>query len=206
MGWYREQVVPRMANALLSTKTTGELRERVCADLTGTVVEVGFGSGLNTGYYPAAVTEVLAVEPADVAWRIAEPRVAAATVPVKRVGLDGQALPLEDAVADSALSTWTLCTIPDVSRALRETLRVLKPGGTLHFVEHGRSASPKVQKWQHRLEPLNKRMAGGCHLSRPIDELVTSAGFELVRLDAYQAPKEPKPFGFFYEGVARKPA
>jgi len=206
MGWYREQVVPRMANALLSTKTTGELRERVCADLSGTVVEIGFGSGLNTAYYPAAVAEVLAVEPADVAWRIAEPRVAQVTVPVKRVGLDGQALPLDDAVADTALSTWTLCTIPDVGKALQETLRVLKPGGTLHFVEHGRSESQSVQKWQYRLDPIQKRLAGGCHLSRPIDELVTSAGFEMVRLDAYQQPKEPKPFGWFFEGIARKPA
>ena len=203
MGWYRNQVVPRMANALLSTKTTGQTRERVCAGLTGTVVEIGFGSGLNAGYYPAEVTEVLAVEPADVAWRIAEPRVAQAKVPVRRVGLDGQSLPLPDASVDAALSTWTLCTIPDVQRALAEVRRVLRPGGALHFVEHGRSPSEKVARWQLRLDPVQKRLAGGCHLSRPIDELLTGAGFTLERLDTYQQPKEPKPFGWFYEGVAR---
>ena len=204
MGWYGERVVPRITTFALSTKRTGEVRERVCAGLTGDVVEVGFGSGLNAAYYPPEVAEVLAVEPSDVAWRMAEQRVAATSTKVRRVGLDGQVLPLEDASADSALSTWTLCTIPDAGRALAEVRRVLKPGATLHFVEHGQSPDERVHAWQLRLDPIQKRLAGGCHLSRPIADLLTAAGFTVERLDTYYVPKEPKPFAWFYEGVARK--
>ena len=203
MNLWTKHVVPRIADKGLAEKHTGEFRERVCADLSGDVLEIGFGSGLNAAHYPAAVTQVLAVEPSDLAWRMAEPRVAASSTTVKRVGLDGQSLPLEDASADTALSTWTLCTIPDAVQALREVRRVLKPGGTLHFIEHGRAPHDGVDKWQRRIEPVYKHIAGGCHLTRSIDDLVTSAGFTMERLDIYYAPKQPKPFARFYEGVAR---
>jgi ubiquinone/menaquinone biosynthesis C-methylase UbiE len=203
VGWYADHVVPRIAGFALADKRTGEVRERVCTGLSGEVLEVGFGSGLNAKYYPAEVEEVLAVEPSDVSWRMAEPRVAAAPTRVRRVGLDGQSLPLPDASADSALSTWTLCTIPDAGRALAEVRRVLKPGGALHFVEHGRSPDEGVRRWQERLDPIQKRLAGGCHLSRPIADLLTAAGFTIESLDTYYVPKEPKPFAWFYEGVAR---
>jgi ubiquinone/menaquinone biosynthesis C-methylase UbiE len=204
VGWYSDHVVPRIVGFALADKRTGEVRERVCSGLTGDVLEVGFGSGMNLKYYPAEVEEVLAVEPSDLAWRMAEPRVAAAAPRVRRVGLDGQSLPLADATADSAVSTWTLCTIPDVGRALAEVHRVLKPGGRLHFVEHGRAPDEGVRRWQERLDPIQKRVGGGCHLSRPIAELVTAAGFTIQSLDTYYVPKEPKPFGWFFEGVARK--
>ena len=203
MGFWHTHVVPRMTNLLLGERVTGDLRERVCSGLSGRVVEIGFGSGLNVPHYPAAVHDVDPVEPSDVGWQLAAERVAATSVPVRRVGLDGQALPLPDDSCDTALSTWTLCTIPDADVALREVRRVLKPGGTLHFVEHGRSPSPSVARWQERLEPVQKRVAGGCHLTRPIDELLTGAGFTLDRLDTYDAPGGPKPFSWFYEGVAR---
>lgn len=204
MGLWGRAVVPRLTNVLLAPKRTGEIRERVCAGLSGQVVEIGFGSGHNTAYYPAAVSEVLAVEPSDVGWRLAADRVAASTAPVRRVGLDGQSLPLPDAGADCALSTWTVCTIPDAAQALAEVHRVLRPGGTLHFVEHGRAPDASVHAWQQRLDPIQKRVAGGCHLSRPIAELLTAAGFTLTKLDTYYAPKEPKAFGYFYEGVATR--
>ena len=203
MGWYGDNLVPRITNFALAHKRTAEVRERVCAGLSGSVVEVGFGSGLNAAFYPAALDEVLAVEPSDVAWRMAEPRVAGTKTEVRRVGLDGQSLPLADATADTALSTWTLCTIPDVARALGEVRRVLKPGGTLHFVEHGRSPDEGVRKWQERLDPVQQRMAGGCHLSRPIEDLITDAGFTIEAMSNYYAPGAPKPFSWFYEGVAR---
>ena len=129
MGFYGEQIVPRIINVACGGKAVEPLRRRVCAGLAGEVVEIGFGSGLNVPFYPAAVTRVTAVEPSDVGWKLAAARLAAATVPVRRSGLDGQSLPFADDSFDAALSTWTLCTIPDVGAALREVRRVLKPGG-----------------------------------------------------------------------------
>ena len=203
MGLWTTHVVPRIANKALATKEVMEIRERVCAGLSGEVVEIGFGSGLNVGHYPAAVTRVAAVEPSDVGWGLARQRLAAATVPVERAGLDGQALPFADDSFDCALSTFTMCTIPDLDAALSELRRVLRPGGTLHFVEHGKAPEESVQRWQKRIEPLYSPMAGGCRLSRPIDDLVTGAGFALERVERFYAPKDPKPFGYLYEGVAR---
>src|SRR4051794_2098209 len=162
-----------------------KLRRRVCAGLAGDVVEIGFGSGLNVPFYPGAVTRVSAVEPADVAWKLAAKRVGDASDPVQRAGLDGQSLPFADDSFDAAVSTWTLCTIPDIAAALGEVRRVLKPGGTLHFVEPGLAPDESVRRWQHRLEPIQKRLFGGCHLTRPIVDLLTTAGFEITQLDVF---------------------
>lgn len=202
MGFYRDTVVPRIVDRVMGDRRLLEIRRRVCAGLTGEVLEIGFGSGLNVGCYPPAVTAVTAVEPSDVGWRLAGPRVERSPVPVRRSGLDGQSLPFPDDSFDSALSTWTLCTIPDASAALREIRRVLRPGAVLHFVEHGRAPDAGVERWQHRLEPLNRRVAGGCHLSRPIDELVSGSGLRLEELQRYYHSGEPKPFGAMYEGRA----
>ena len=133
-------------------------------------------------------------------------RLATAPVPVQRSGLDGQALPFPDGSFDAALSTFVLCTIPDVGRALGEVRRVLRPGGRLHFAEHGLAPDEGVRRWQRRLEPLDKRIAGGCRLSRPVDELLVAAGFVLDRLDRAYLPKEPRPFAALYVGVARAEA
>jgi len=180
-------------------------RRRVCEGLAGDVVEIGFGSGLNVPFYPAAVTHVAAVEPADVGWKLAAKRLDATTVPVQRSGLDGQALPFPDDRFDSALSTWTMCTIPDISAALRELRRVLKPGGTLHFVEHGLAPDEPVRRWQHRLEPLQKRLFGGCHLTRPVVELLTDAGFTIREVDVYYEKGTPKTLGANSLGTAQSP-
>ena len=203
MGLWTNHVVPRVANKALGTREVHQIRERVCAGLSGEVVEIGFGSGLNVGHYPPAVTRIAAVEPSDVGWGLARERLAAATVLVQRAGLDGQALPFPDDSFDAALSTFTMCTIPDLDAALAELRRVLRPGGTLHFVEHGKAPDASVQRWQKRIEPFYSPMAGGCRLSRPIDDLLTGAGFDLEKLERYYAPKDPKPFGYLYEGVAR---
>lgn len=202
MGFYRDNVVPRIVDRVMDDRKLLEIRRRVCAGLTGEVLEIGFGSGLNVTCYPSTVIRVTAVEPSDLGWRLAGPRVQRSPVPVQRSGLDGQALPFPDDSFDTALSTWTLCTIPDAAAALREVRRVLRPGGGLHFVEHGRAPDAGVERWQHRLEPLNRRVAGGCHLSRPIDTLVSGSGLRLAELTCYYHPGEPKPFAAMYEGRA----
>lgn len=207
MGIYDEQVLPRIINVACGVKAAAPLRRRVCEGLKGEIIEIGFGTGHNVPYYPATVTGVTAVEPSDVGWRLAAQRVRASSIPVRRAGLDGQSLPFADASFDDALSTWTLCTIPDADAALREIRRVLKPGGTLHFLEHGLApeTDENVRRWQHRLEPLNKRVFGGCHLTRSSVDMLKSAGFTITELDVFYEKGAPKPMGADSLGVAVSP-
>ena len=205
MGIYEDKVLPHIINVACGMKPLRQYRERACAGLRGRVLEVGFGSGLNIPYYPAEVTEVAAVEPADTGWKLAGKRLAATGVPIERSGLDGQSLPLADDSCDTALSTFTLCTIPDVEAALGEIRRVLKPGGELHFLEHGLAPDESVQRWQHRIEPTQKRLFGGCHLTRPVAELLTKAGFTIKELDTFYEKSAPKPWGAASLGVAVAP-
>lgn len=202
LGFYNDQVLPRLIDVALG-KPFEQIRARVASELSGEVLEVGFGSGRNVPHYPGAVTRVQAVDPASVGRKLAERRIAASPVPVSYVGLDGQALPLPDESVDHVLVTWTLCTIPDVDLALREIHRVLRAGGHLHFAEHGRSPRPNVARWQDRITPAWGRVSGGCHLNRSIPDLVTESGLTMTRLQTYPMPGPPL-FGSAFEGVATK--
>jgi ubiquinone/menaquinone biosynthesis C-methylase UbiE len=204
MGFYVEQVLPRIQDKVMDRKDMREVRARVASGLSGDVVEIGFGTGLNARYYPADVARVAAVEPSALCMRIAKPRIARTSANVELAGLTGEALDLPSEDFDAALSTWTLCTIPNVDAALAEIHRVLKPGGRFHFVEHGHAPDAGVARWQARIEPPWKRIAGGCHLTRPISELIERAGFHIDTLDTYYMKGEPNVFGRTYEGVAHK--
>jgi SAM-dependent methyltransferase len=204
VGFYNEQVVPRLVELTLGTGGFDKFRARTTEGLSGRVVEIGFGSGLNLPHYPPEVERVLAVEPSRVARQRAERRIRAAAMPVEQVGLDGQTLPLDDASCDAALCTFTLCTVPDPSRALAELLRVLRPAGTVHFLEHGLSPDRNVAKWQHRIDPIQRRLADGCHLTRDPSSLVEQAGFVMQR-NEQRYIQGPKPWGWLTLGTAVKP-
>lgn len=204
MGIYRERVLPHLVDRACGTGELRRWRREVTAGLSGAVVEIGFGSGLNMPAYPADVEVVYAVEPAAMARRIAEKRIADSPIRVEHVALRGESIPLADASCDGALSTFTLCTIPEVEVALAEVYRVLVPGGRFHFLEHGLSPDPSVATWQRRIEPIQKRVADGCHLTRDATTLVRGAGFDIERSEARYATG-PKPWTWMTEGIARKP-
>lgn len=205
MGFYSQQIFPRVMNRVCDAGQAHKIRARVCRPLAGEVVELGFGTGLNAQHLPAAVTRLRAVEPLPVAVRLARARIDASPVPIEIAGLDGQQLPFDDDSADAVLSTWTLCSIPDAVAAVREVRRVLRPGGTFHFAEHGLSPDPKVRRWQNRLNPIQNRIGAGCNFNRDIAAIVTAGGLRITKLDTYYTPGEPKVAGWMYEGVATTP-
>jgi SAM-dependent methyltransferase len=206
MGFWTDRVVPRITDRALSTAEVMDLRTLVCAGLRGRVLELGFGSGLNTGAYPAEVDRVDAVEPSDLGWALSASRRGGSRVPIERTGLDGQRLEAEDGQYDAVLSTFTLCTIPDVGQALAEVCRVLRPGGSFHFLEHGRAPDAGVERWQRRLDPLQGMVCGGCHLGRDIPALVETSGLTLRGVvEAYQpGPRVSRPWSYGYLGRAEK--
>ncbi len=182
-------------------KALSGMRAAVVAGLSGRVVEIGFGSGFNVPFYPDAVERVLAVEPSATAFTMAGKRIAASAVPVEQVGLDGQSLPLDDESCDASLCTFALCTIPDVESAVNEVRRVLLPGGTFHFLEHGLAPDAGVARWQRRFEPLQRRVADGCHLTRDPVALVGASGFVVGEVDQRYGAG-PKPWAYLTRGVA----
>ena len=207
MGLWEDQLLPRCINLVCGTKQIGRHRAAAADGLRGAVVEIGFGSGLNVPYYPAEVTRVRAVDPSPVGRKLGAARLRASNVPIEFVDLDGQDLSLGDASVDAALSTFTLCTIPDAGKALDELFRVLRPGGQFHYLEHGLAPDPAIAAKQHRFNGVQQRVAGGCNLNRPIEQLVRQAGFELTAptQDWLNGPAWLKPWNYLYQGVAIKP-
>lgn len=199
-----EQVLPRLTDASLRGREIGELRGRVCAGLTGRVVEIGFGSGLNIRWCPPEVTSISAVEPSDVGWSLSQRRRERSSLRIDRAGLDGQHLDLADGSHHSALVTFSLCTIPDPALALRELRRVVRPGDRLHFLEHGLSPAQSVRRWQHRLEPVQRAVAGGCHLTREIPELIGANGWRVEDVESFALPGPgiSRPWTYLHLGTA----
>jgi ubiquinone/menaquinone biosynthesis C-methylase UbiE len=203
MGFYQDQIVPLLINWSMRQKNLAAYRARVIPAAEGRVLEIGIGSGLNLPFYSRNVARVIGLEPS--------PRLLAMARRVKRAGngslefIEGsaEAIPLADASVDTVVTTWTLCSIPDALRALRDVRRVLRPRGRLLFVEHGRAPDPNIIWWQDRLTPAWKRLGGGCHLNRAIRTLIEGAGFQFDRLQTGYM-RGPKPMTFMYEGSARR--
>jgi ubiquinone/menaquinone biosynthesis C-methylase UbiE len=206
MSFYEERILPHIIDRACSMGQVMKLRSQVVPDATGTVLEVGMGSGINLPFYdPAKVDLVYGLEPSEGMRRKAQSNLAASLVKVEWLGLPGEEIPLADNSVDTVLLTFTLCTIPDHQTALKQMMRVLKPGGKLLFLEHGESPEPDIQKWQNRVTPGWKKIAGGCHLNKPIGTLIESAGFVVVELKNLYIPKAPRIAGYIYQGVAAKP-
>jgi ubiquinone/menaquinone biosynthesis C-methylase UbiE len=201
-GFYARRIFPRVMDVAMSTAENRRIRALVCEPLRGDVLEIGFGSGHNLPFLPAGVTRLLAVDPMQEGRALARDRLAASDVEVDFVGLDGQRIDLPDASADAALSTWTLCSIPDGAAAVREIARVLRPGGVLHFVEHGLSPDAKVERWQHRLNPVQNRIACGCNIQRDIPALIEAGGMTVDHVETFYAKGDPKVLGWTFQGRA----
>lgn len=200
MGFYQDHIVPHLINLSMRNRRLAPYRERTISLAEGRVLEVGIGSGVNFPYYSDRADEVIGIDPLWKLLKMASHNVGG--VSWKLIEGSAESIPLDDASVDTVVTTWTLCSIPDVATALREMRRVLKPGGRFLFVEHGLASDESVRRWQRRLTPVWKRIAGGCHLDRPVSTLIESAGFEISRMDTGYMPG-PKPMAFMYEGFAR---
>ncbi len=203
MGLYNRWILPQVIELTMRQKNFVPFRERTAGAAHGRVVEIGIGSGLNLASYRREVQAVYGVDPSAELLARASQRVANLGFPVRLLEASSEKLPLEDHSFDTVVMTFTLCSIPDVGAALLEIRRVLRPEGELLFAEHGRAPDPDVMRWQDRITPVWKRIGGGCHLNRKIDDLIQSAGFRLDRLRAGYQKFGPRPFCFFYEGSAR---
>jgi ubiquinone/menaquinone biosynthesis C-methylase UbiE len=200
MGFYADRIVPHLVNLSMRNRRLAPYRERILSQAEGRVLEIGVGSGENLPLYPNRANQVLGLEPHPRLLDMASSK--KTCVPTTLFEGSAEALPLDTSSIDTVVTTWTLCSIPDVAKALTEMKRVLKPSGQLLFVEHGLSPDEGVRKWQNRLNPVWKKIAGGCHLNRPIGDLIQSAGFRISRLSQGYM-QGPKPMTFMYEGAAR---
>jgi ubiquinone/menaquinone biosynthesis C-methylase UbiE len=202
MSFYQQHVVPCLVHLAMRQKQHEPFRQRVVAAAEGRVLEIGAGSGLNFPFYGATVTSVIGLEPSPSLLRMARAQASSAEVPITLLDASAEAIPLDSDSIDTVVTTWTLCTIPNAPLALAEMRRVLRPGGALRFVEHGRAPEPGVARWQDRLDPLWSRFAGGCHLNRKMDDLILGNGFRIEALEHARLPG-PRTHTFLYEGSAR---
>ena len=200
MGLYRRFVLPRLINLAMKDKAAEARRLELIPQAKGAVLEVGIGSGLNLPFYSSAVTHVHGIDPSPELLSMARGKIESLSYTVELVCQSAEQLPLDSGSMDTVVTTWTLCSIPDPGMALREMKRVLRPGGMLLFVEHGASPDPRVAAWQRRINPIWRRVAGGCNLNRKIDELIKSAGFNIARA-ANHLPSRPATDDLYVRGL-----
>jgi len=206
MSFYEDRILPHVIDRACSMGQIMKLRSQIVPHAKGRVLEVGMGSAINMEFYNADQVEmVYGLEPSAGMRRKAQPNLVRSSVKVEWLDLPGECIPLKDQSVDTVLLTFTLCTIPDWHLALEQMSRVLKPGGELLFLEHGESPDDSIRKWQNRVTPGWKKLAGGCHLNRNIADLIRHAGFDIIELENLYVPKAPKIAGYIYIGRARKP-
>ncbi len=206
MGFYSNYIFPRAMESTLKKEPFTTFRRELLADVKGDVLEIGFGTGLNMPHYNAEqVKKITTVDPNPGMNKRAQKRIADASIAVENHMLSGEELPLENDCFDAVVSTWTLCSISDVEQSLKEIRRILKPGGRFYFIEHGLCDDPKLQKWQHRLTPIQKIVGSGCHLNRNMKTLVEKQEFTFLQIDQFYAEDVPRIGGFTYRGIAEKP-
>ena len=204
MGFYARHIGPRFVSCLCSMEAIANERERVVPQASGVVLEIGIGPGLNLPLYdPDRVTRVIGVDPIAGFLKLGWERHRRSPVPLEIIQAPAENLPLEDASVDTAVITYTLCSVQDPAEALREVRRVLKPNGRVLFLEHGLSSDAGVATWQHRLNPIWRRLAVGCNLTRPVQKLLDEAGFTIRRIEHYYLDGAPRPVGFLCQGVAQ---
>lgn len=202
MGFYSSHVLPCLLHAAMRQAVLLPFRTRVAGSAEGRVLEIGIGSGLNLPLYGPNVSEVVGVDPSPALLSRARDAAGQCRAPVTLLEGSAEALALDDRSFDTVVTTWSLCTIPDARQALIEVRRVLRPGGVLLFVEHGQAPEPRVARWQDRLDPIWTRIAGGCHLNRPMDVLISNAGFRFDEITTARVPG-PRTHTFLFEGRAR---
>lgn len=201
MGLYEKYILPRFINLAMQNADMAKLRSEIVPEAEGDVIEVGMGSGLNLPFYSEGVRSVTGIDPSEKLKELAEERINDAPMAVELVTESAEDMPFEDRRFDTAVVTWTLCTIPNPEKTLHELRRVLKPGGALLFVEHGRSPEANVAKWQDRVNPVWKPIGGGCNINRPIDVIVEGNGFTITSM-SHPEVKAPKIFAYQYQGRA----
>ncbi|NES81592.1 MAG: class I SAM-dependent methyltransferase [Moorea sp. SIO2B7] len=203
MGFYSEIILPRGMEWTMSKPPFPQYRKELLADVSGEVLEIGFGTGLNLSYYPPNLEKLTIIDANAGMNKFAQKRIKASNIKVDNHVLNGEDLPMADNIFDTVVSTWTLCSIARVDQAIDEVYRVLKPGGKFFFIEHGLSNEAKVQVWQNRLNPIQKIIADGCNLNRNIKEIVNQK-FQNITVDEFYVANLPKFVGYMYKGVATK--
>jgi ubiquinone/menaquinone biosynthesis C-methylase UbiE len=204
MGFYSRHIFPRLCEWMMSDPRMAALRHDLLADVGGDLLEIGFGTGLNLPHYPPHVEKLTTVDPNPGMNRLARRRVAESGIAVDQRTLGGEALPFGNNSFDCVVSTWTLCSIPDAGRALAELYRVLRPGGRFVFLEHGLAAEPRVQKWQRRLNPLQRLIGDGCRLDLDVEAVVRGRPFDDLEVERFVMERVPRTHGTMYRGVATK--
>ena len=204
MGIYSRVILPQLCDWVMNDPRMARLRTDLLAAVGGEVLEIGFGTGLNLPHYPAYVRRITTVDPNLGMARLARHRVAKSGIAVQQRTLSGEALPFEDGTFDCVVSTWTLCSIPDAGRALHEIYRVLRLGGRFVFLEHGLSDDARVQRWQRRLNPIQRLLADGCRLDLDVEAVVRGQPFRRFEVERFVMERTPRTHGTMYRGVAGK--